>query len=631
MCGIAGIVRADARAPVDHALVVAMMANIRHRGPDDSGVHAGPGAGLGNNRLAIIDPAGGRQPMYSLDGRFVLAYNGEIYNHLDLRRRLNGRGYEFHTHSDTETLLYWLIEHGTSGLSEINGMFAFALWDDHEKTALFARDRLGIKPLYWALRNNDLVFGSEIKAMLPALDAPERDDKAIFEFMTLQNLFGERTFFRSVRRMEPGCWMRYRSGGCSHGRYWQLEFREEREVRFDEWARRYSETLERSVRRHLLSDAALGAYLSGGIDSAQVATTAASAIPGRLKTFTGAFTDAAYYDERPLARETANRANAIINEVEVTPDHYRRHINTVIYLLDEPTLGTGALPQYMVSGLASRHVKVVLTGHGGDEMFGGYQVNKAVLFREQLLSSPLKALDLLAHIRPDEMTRFLYYLLYPLISPEVGYGHFIMTPRRKREGFFTPDFLASNRGHEPLDAFEAILGGRHETPSQRLTRIYLKVYLPTLLTQEDRMSMGHSLEARTPLCDNEMLDLALAIPLDMKLHGSELKAIPRRALRGRLPNAVFNAPKRGFPTPFALWYRREPLKSFVQDILSDGSTKTRGIFQVDAVRQVFDANLASRSDTLYDYARANVIWAACAVELWHRTFIDGGGRGPLPD
>jgi asparagine synthase (glutamine-hydrolysing) len=629
MCGVAGVVRADARAPVDRELVVAMLSKIRHRGPDGSGVHSCAGAGLGNNRLAIIDPARGQQPMYSPDGRFVLVYNGEIYNHLDLRVRLSARGYEFRTHSDTETLLYWLIEHGTGGLADINGMFAFVLWDDREKTALCARDRLGIKPLYWALRDRDLIFGSEIKAMLPALGAPEQDNQAIFEFMTFQNLFSERTFFRSVRRMAPGCWMKYRLGECSNGRYWEMEFREAHEVGFDEWARRYSETLETSVRRHLLSDVALGAYLSGGIDSAQVATAAAASIPGRLETFTGAFADAAYYDERPLARETARRVNAVIHDVEVTPDHYRQLLNTVIYLLDEPTLGTGALPQYVVSGLVSRYVKVVLTGHGGDEMFGGYQVNKAVLFREQLRSSPLKALGLLSCIRPDEVTRFLYYLLYPLLSPEVGYGHFIMTPRQKRAGFFTADFLQSNRGHEPLQAFEAILGGRDETPSQRLTRIYLKAYLPTLLVQEDRMSMGQSIEARTPLCDNEMLDLCLAIPLDMKLHGGELKAIPRQAMRGRLPSALFSAPKRGFPTPFALWYRREPLKSFVQDILSDASTKTRGIFQVDAVRRVFDANLASRTDTLYDYARANVIWAACAVELWQRTFIDHRGRGAL--
>lgn len=629
MCGIVGLIRATPQRPVERALVEEMTRRIRHRGPDDNGVFCEPGVGLGHNRLAIIDPRHARQPMASPDGRFILIYNGEIYNFPVLKARLETGGVVFRTRSDTEVLLHWLLEHGTSGLHELNGMFAFALWDSVERSALLARDRLGIKPLYWAQHQGDLVFGSEIKAMLPALPPAQADMGAIFQFLSFQNLFSQGTFFQGVHRLPAGSWLRFKDGRVDQGRYWELCFNEDPNIRFEDAVERYKEVLQRSVRRHLIADVTLGAYLSGGIDSGQVAVTAAGLVPRQMETFTGAFTDAPYYDERPLARETAKMAGAVIHEVEITAQHYREHILRVIHLLDEPTLGTGALPQYVVSGLVAQHVKVVLTGHGGDEMFAGYQVNKVALFRDLLRKNPLSALRLLTRIRPDELTRFLYFLGYPLLYPEVGYGHFIMTPKRRRQSFFEPGFLAANADHEPLDAFEQVLGGRSETPGQRLTRIYLKAYLPTLLTQEDRMSMGHSIEARTPLCDNDMLSLSLSLPLSVKLHNGELKAVPRQALRGALPDSLFNQPKRGFPTPFHLWYRREPLKSYVQDILADTATRERGVFRVAEVQRLFSANLASGSDTLYDYARANAIWSALSVELWFRTFIDGDGGCPL--
>jgi asparagine synthase (glutamine-hydrolysing) len=629
MCGIAGILAADPQRKVEVRLVEEMARRIRHRGPDDNGVYCAPGVGLGHNRLAIIDPQHARQPMTTPDGRFVLVFNGEIYNFAELRPRIESLGIRFLTRSDTEVLLHWLVAFGVQGLDALNGMFAFVLWDNREKTALLSRDRLGIKPLYWSLSGRNLIFGSEIKAMLPALPPTQADAQALFSFLSVQNLIVQDTFFKGVQRLEPGTWLRFQAGRVVQGRYWDVEFHEDLDLDFDQAQERYRETLDQSVRRHLIADVPLGAYLSSGLDSGQVVMTAARQMPRPIETFTGAFTDAPYYDERPLAREVARKVGAFIREVEITPDDYLRNVHRVIYLLDEPTLGTGALPQYIVSELASRHVKVVLTGHGGDEMFAGYQVNKVALFRESLRAGPLAALKILASLRRDEATRFLYYLLYPLAYPEVGYGHFIMTPKKKRPSFFTRDFLAANQEIEPFEGFENILAGRRETPGQRLTRIYLKAYLPTLLMQEDRMSMGHSIEARTPLCDNAMLDLCLSLPLTVKLHGGELKAVPRHALRDVMPDALYNQPKRGFPTPFSRWYRREPLKTYVRDLLSDEKTRQRGVFNVKTVRHLFDANQASTTDSLYDYARANVIWSALAVELWFRTFIDLNGELPL--
>jgi asparagine synthase (glutamine-hydrolysing) len=341
-----------------------------------------------------------------------------------------------------------------------------------------------------------------------------------------------------------------------------------------------------------------------------------------VHTFTGAFTDAPYYDERVGSRAVAQQIGALAHEIEITPEDYLAHYGKVVYLLDEPTLGTGALPTYMTSMLAARHVKVVLTGHGGDEMFAGYQVNKVALLREASAKGVSQLLSALMGVKLDELSRFLYYWLYPIIFPEVRHGLFIMVPRRKRTSFFTGDFLERLRHYEPLDNLDSLANQHDDLPGESLARLYLKVYLPTLLNQEDRMSMGHSIESRTPMCDNELLDLSLRIPLDLKLMHRNLKAITKEALKPYLPEILYRLDKRGFPTPFSLWYRREPLKSMMRDLLLDKRTRERGIFNVPYIEEIFCRNLTSKSDNLYDYTRANILWSVGIVEAWFRTFID---------
>ena len=569
--------------------------------------------------------------MISADGRFILTFGGEIYNYRELRHRLELDGTRFRTKSDTEVLLYWLARHGADGIAELNGMFHFAFWDELEQILLVARDRLGIKPLYYTLGGDRFAFASEIKALLPFLNRREPDEEAIFEFLTFQNVLSARTFFENVRKLRPGRWLSWQAGKLREGTFWDISFPPPFDGTYDEAQQKYLETLESSVTRHLRSDVEVGAYLSGGFDSSTVATLAKERVGRTFHTFTGAFADRPYYDERPGARTVASKIGAELHEVEITPRDYAEHIEDVVYHLDEPTLGTGALPQYMVSRLVSRSVKVVLTGHGGDEMFAGYQANKATLIRETIARNPLRLSSVLFGVRHDEWSRVLYYLFYPLVFPEVREGLFVMVPKRRRRSFFSDDFVSRNRHFEPLGVIEDRFQGKSYSPSQQLTELYIGTYLPTLFVQEDKVSMAHSIEARTPLCDNQMLDLALSFPLSIKLSRNRLKALTKDVMRSRLPEMLYQLPKRGFPTPFASWYRKEPLRSMMADLLFGKRASERGIMKTPTLKRLFERNLRSRSDTLFDYARSHKLYSASVVELWFRTFIDQNPLEPSRD
>ena len=618
MCGIVGFTGSP-----QPAILTQMGSLIAHRGPDDRGEYQDDFVSLGNRRLAIIDIEGGHQPFHSADGRYVLVYNGEIYNYRDLATELGQRGVALATNSDTEVLLYWLTEFGISRLGDLNGMFALALWDRRDKELLLARDRVGIKPLYFTNTGERFVFASEIKAILPWQTERRPNWDAIDEFLTLQNVISGHTFFRGVHKLPPGGWLKWKPGALREGRYWDVSFAREYEGGIEDATASYTRVLDNAVRRHLTSDVPVGSYLSSGFDSASVVTAAARELPYSMNVFTGAFGDAPYYDEREGSRMVAGAVGANALEVVIRPQDFAENIGNVMWHLDEPTLGTGALPHYVMSRLAAGQVKVVLTGHGGDELFAGYQVNKVAWLKQTAAHSPWQLLSVLARIRPDEWTRVLYYLLFPLIFPEVRHGHFIMTAKGQRKRVFSPDFLDRAKHGNPLGGLRGLIDGKGYSPVESLLALYLKGYLPTLFAQEDRMGMAHSLEARIPLCDSEMIDLALALPSRIKLHGGRLKAVPRRAMRGRVPDALYRMPKRGFPTPFARWFRSEPVRPVVEDLLLSKKSRERGILNPARVAGLVRRNAASRTDNLADYARANRMYAYCMVELWFRTFMDG--------
>lgn len=624
MCGIVGFSGQARPEALRRALDL-----LAHRGPDDEGCYEDAHMSLGHRRLAIIDLATGHQPMHSTSGRYVIVFNGEIYNFRDLRRQMEGRGHIFHTQSDTEVLLEWLALYGVEGLSKLNGMFALALWDRTENKLLLARDRLGMKPLYVRQVGNDLVFASEIKAILEISGRVESDRETIFQFVTFQNVLSDRTFFRNILKLPPSGWLKWDPGmGCRQGQYWEPTFSSRFGGSFGESVDAYTGVLAAAVDRHMLADVPVGSYLSGGIDSSSVTVSAADRTSGALHTFTGAFADAPYYDERIGSRAVAAQVGAHLHEVEIGPADFCADIGKVIYHLDEPTLGTGALPQFEVSKLAARHVKVVLTGHGGDEAFAGYQVSKAVAIREAASKNPLAAIRAIAGVRKDEITRVLYFLLYPLLYPEVGHGLFIMVPRRHRTKVMTAGFLDNIGDYEPLEEVTKFLQPGL-SPGQALMTLYLRTYLPTLFLQEDKVGMAHSLEARMPLCDNAVVDLALSIGLTEKLHGGLLKAIPKAAMRHRLPPLLYSLPKRGFPTPFARWFRVGQVREMMEDLLLSARARERGIFRQEYAERLFRENLGSRTDTLFDYARANQMYSMAMVELWFRTFVDQAVPKPV--
>lgn len=607
----------------------AMLASIAHRGPDDEGVYTGEMVSLGNKRLSIIDLETGHQPQEFQDSRYAIVSNSEIYNYRELRRRLEGGGHRFVTKSDTEVLLHWFVEHGVSGLPALNGMFAFALWDRDERTLVLARDRLGIKPLYYCVVGDRLVFASEIKAILPWLEDRRPNFDAIFEFLTFQNILTDQTFFAGVHKLSPGHWLQWTPDGIRTGQFWDVSFPRDYRGGIEEAVEEYRATFAEAIDRHFVSDVPVGACLSSGIDSSSVATMAARRMASPIHTFTGAFTDADYYDERVGSRSVANSIGAIPHEVEIRPADYVETIEKVIWHLDEPTLGTGAFPQYMVSRMAADHVKVVLTGHGGDELFAGYQVNKVALIKEALQGNPLSLFQVLLRIRWDEWTRVAYYLLYPLLYPEVRHGLFIMTPEKERASLFAGDFLSRVASHDLFMGVDRLVRDKDYSPGEKLLVLYLKTYLPTLFIQEDKMGMAHSIEARMPICDNRLVDLALRLPFRLKLWGGRLKSVPREAMRPWLPRTLYRLPKRGFPTPFARWYRCDPVRSLMEDLLYSQKTAERGIFNTKRVRLLFERNLRSKTDTLADYALANRLYSMSMVELWFRLFMDGGSSNEL--
>jgi asparagine synthase (glutamine-hydrolysing) len=622
MCGLVGLAGASLKNEMESVLPL-----IAHRGPDGQGVYADECVTLGHCRLAIIDPKSGAQPFVDPTKRYVLVYNGELYNYKELRERLAARGYRFSTNCDTEVLAYWLAEFGVNGLTDLNGMFAFAFWDKKERRLLLARDRVGIKPLYIARTREVLIFASEVKAILPFLLSCEPDLNAVFEFVTFQQMISDGTIFRGIKKLSPGQWLEWTPEQVAQGRYWTLAGGTTFRGTHAEAVETYRSLLRGAVKRQMISDVPLGSHLSSGLDSSAVATLAAGYARSPLATFTGAFTDAAYYDERLGARAVARRVGAEAHEVEIVPSDFTANFADVVWHLEEPTLGTGALPQYIVSRLAARHVKVVLTGHGGDELFAGYQVNKAALLKCAAGRGPLSLLSAILSIRPDEITRVLYFLLYPLMIPEVRFGLFVMTPARSRGAALSQELLRIVGDYDPVRVLQEKVRSNADDRGNLLLDVYLNVYLQTLLCQEDKVGMAHSLEARIPICDNEMIDFARSLTLEQKLHNGRLKAIPKDACRVLLPGEIFRMPKRGFPTPFARWFRQEPLHSFISDLLLSRRAKVRGFFNPTQLERWLKQNRAAKFDNLADYARANRLYSAAVLEQWHRSFVDGDRPG----
>lgn len=630
MCGICGILGSHVDGAAGReALVRSMMAQLAHRGPDGEGLHHHGEATLGHRRLAIIDPELGRQPMLSADGRYAIVFNGEIYNYLELRQQLTQRGVRFSTFSDTEVLLHLLAELGEAALERLNGMFAFCFLDNETGDWLMARDPVGVKPLYYARPVPDsLLFASEIKALLatPGL-SPAVNLRGLEQYFTFQFCLGDRTLFQGVHKLEPGCWLRGRGGAVeASGRYWDTDFSVD-EYHTPEYFRdRLRSLLEDSAHLQVRSDVPLGAYLSGGMDSSVVTSLASATLGGALPMFTGRFAESPEYDESHFARMVAETTGGVLHDVVPGPQDFADLLPEIIHAMDEPLAGPGVFPQFMVSQLAAQHVKVVLGGQGGDEVFGGYarylvayleQALKGAIFETQeegqhvvTLESIIPNLPLLRQYRPL-MSHFWRDGLFD----EMDRRYFRIIDRAPDlDALLAPDVAAEMDGDRVFADFQEVFN-HPDTRSyiNKMTHFDLKTLLPALLHVEDRVSMHASLEARVPLLDTRIIELVAAAPPRFKFEGGRTKALLKDAVRRLVPEAVMERKdKMGFPVPLQEWLCGGPVRDFVNDTLLSRRSLERGLFREDALRGLVDDRTT--------FGRQ--LWGALCLELWHRQFMD---------
>jgi asparagine synthase (glutamine-hydrolysing) len=629
MCGIAGIIEREPGASPDRAAIDAMMAALAHRGPDGHGAYYDGPAGLGHRRLSIIDLDTGSQPMANEDESIWIVFNGEIYNYLELRRELISR-HQFRTRSDTEVILHLYEEMGERCLERLNGMFAFALWDTRTRQLFAARDRMGIKPFYWHAGRDRISFASEPKALLAAgLVEAQPDAKALEEYLTFQFCLGDRTLFRDIRRLEPGHYLTFRpsrGGDPAVVRYWDFNYKLDTHHTEEYYADELLALLEDSVRLHLRSDVPVGAHLSGGIDSSTVVSVAAQLYGGRLHTFTGAFADGARFDETTYARVVAERSGCAHHEVWPTAEDFIDAVPWLTYMMDEPAAGPGVFPQYYVSKLASRHVKVVLGGQGGDEIFGGYarylvayleQCLKGVIYGQQDEGKYVVTWD---SIMPNlsllrEYQATLQNFWKEGLFEDQDRRYFRLVSRLDdAEALISPDCWNAESHLRVFDLFRQIFhAGDTRSYLNRMTHFDLKTLLPALLHVEDRTSMSVSLESRVPLLDHRIADLVTRMPPTIRFKGGDTKRIFREAVRHLLPAEVFNRKdKMGFPVPLAEW-SRGPLRDFLADVLLSSRARTRGVYRMTGVERLLDRERS--------YGRQ--VWGLLSLELWFRAFIDG--------
>jgi asparagine synthase (glutamine-hydrolysing) len=617
MCGICGWVELGSAAP-DPGVVRAMTETLRHRGPDDGGLAALGPAVLGHRRLSIIDLSdAGRQPMQTPDGRYTLVYNGEVYNFEELRSELQSAGVRFTSRSDSEVVLRAFERWGTRCLRRLHGMFALAIWDAQERALHLARDRFGIKPLYYARTDGGLVFGSEIKALLASgRIEPDIDPQALHEYLYFGNPLGERTLYASVRELLPGHHLRLDARGETIEAFWKLEEVAPCRDDLETATRRVRELLEASVRRHLISDVPVGVFLSGGTDSSSIVAFA-SRHAGRIATFSVGFDFAGNNDELPLARRVAERFGTDHHELHLTAGNLREVIEALVRCHDEPFADAANVPLYLLCRDLAGSLKVVLQGDGGDEMFAGYRRYRmlrlralwwlaarglepfASLLQRRTLTNRL--LRMARAVGATDSARRMALLL-TLEAPEESPLR-ILHPELRAQVAATDPFLR----YRELDRRLA-----HLEPVQRMLHTDAAIILPdTFLEKVDKSTMAHGIEVRVPYLDAELAEYAMSLPASWKARTRQGKWIVRRALRGIVPDEVLDGPKRGFGVPYSQWLRK-PLSDWLRAVLTDSATQRARLFEPVALQQAIDLHLSGRRDLGF------LLYKALVLALWHQ-------------
>jgi asparagine synthase (glutamine-hydrolysing) len=613
MCGICGIAASKGTPSLDR--LEAMSAALVHRGPDSSGEYSDGPVALAARRLAIIDLAGGDQPIANEDGSCVVVQNGEIYNYPELRRELERDGHTFRTDSDTEALVHLYEQHGTGFARRLRGMFAVAIWDARARRLVLARDRYGIKPLYYRHDAGELSFASELRA----LPRGEIDLDALEAFLAFNSIPAPYSIFRDVRKLPAGHLLVWEDGRIELERFARPAPVQIAELRRDDEAELIEELrarLRESVRAHLLADVPVGVLLSGGVDSAALAALAAEETTGPIHTFTIGFSERSF-DERADARLVAERYGTNHHELLVQPDPTLL-LPTLADVFDEPFADSSALPTYLVSQLAAEHVKVALSGEGGDELFGGYYTYAADLLADRLAPLARIARPFVERLPASTAKASFDYKAKRFVRA----AH--MPPLERHHGWkeiFSADARAELTGRrsafDPVDVYRARYDETEGADGlARLQDIDLGVYLvDDLLVKTDRASMAHSLEARVPFLDDGVAGFALGLPPEQKVRGLSKKVLLRKAVEPLLPHEIVHGRKRGFSIPAARWLRGE-LEPFARETLSAATLGRQGFFEPAAVARVLDEHVAGRED------RSRRIWGLLAFTLWYERHVE---------
>ena len=613
MCGIAGFTHKD--RPAEEGVARRIASSLFHRGPDQQGVYNSADVSICAVRLKIIDLGGGDQPLVSDDGSLVIAFNGEIYNHGELRRELEDLGHRFHTRCDTEVVLHAFQQWDTTCFSRLRGMFAVALWSEPEGRLVLARDRLGIKPLYIYRRGDDVLFGSELKAILEHADVPRvLDTDALEHYLCLNYVPCPSTLVKGIEKLPPGHLLDWRRGRASIEPWWRLEFHP-RAWTLDEAKEELDRLLQESVREHLVSDVPLGIWASGGLDSSTILHYAAQASPRRFKTFSVSFRGRSF-DESRYFRQIASIYGTEHHEFDLNPDpEFRSAIEDFAWYSDEPGADAGALPVWFLSRMSRQHVTVALSGEGADELFGGYLTYVAdrltrsmrlmpAAFRRLLLSALRKSWPV-----SDDKISLEYMLkrgvegscLHPDEAHFFWNGAFTAAERKR--------LWPSSNGHNVRELFHR-LPAAHVGRLNRFLLVDQYYYLPDdILYKCDRMSMAHALEVRPPFLDHRIVEFAASLPQDFKVRGITTKFLLKEVMRGKLPAAVIDRKKTGFDIPAHDWFRTI-LRPLVEETLSADAIAANGLFDVRAIHDLIRDHRERRINVGYH------LWGLVTLFLW---------------
>ncbi|KAF4516165.1 hypothetical protein B566_EDAN000403 [Ephemera danica] len=630
MCGIAGVVHSDGARPVSSETVQRMCDRIIHRGPDDYGAFVDGPVGIGMRRLSIIDLAGGKQPIANEDRSIWVILNGEIYNYKELRKRLESKGHRFSTASDTEVIVHLYEERGPDCVTELRGMFAFAVWDIRQQALLLARDRVGIKPLYYTQFSSGLAFASELKALMVLPEFSRTvSDQAVAEYVAHLCIPGDLSIFESVRKLLPAHRLFYKDGEISIDRYWQVEARPDISKTEDEWIEELREQLRDAVESHMVADVPVGAFLSGGLDSGSLVALMAQSSSQPVRTFTvGLTTEVGDFDERVPAREIALRYGTRHEECLLAAN-VESLLPSIVASFDEPFADSSAIPNWLVCRETARHVKVALSGLGGDELFGGYERYVGLQMGEWYRRIPKPVRSVLSAMvgslasgdgtsyRVDRLKRFIAAGEMPLRE---RYYSFISAFANTAD-ILHPEFL-QRLGKEVCRYDQIVQGLKVPEPLDLALGSDLNLYLPDdLLTLSDRISMAHSLEVRVPFVDHKLIEWAARLPSRYKVRGFQKKALFKKAIRDLLPAGHFTRPKQGFSIPLAYWLRGS-LKPMLMDLLGTRYMKESPWFDWTTVQRLVNEHLSGQQN------HEVRLWAIICFQAWEREYASSKSSRP---